>query len=78
MTGYYTAGILLCLIGEPHIYENCLAKRSSIAFPTNEMCVEAIAAQIEMLPSTLDMDKVEIVEIKCIEWVPEKPKDKDL
>lgn len=67
--GYYTAGFLLCLIGEPQEYKNCLVYRSNFAFPTEQICQAAMVEQSKMLPVMFDMEAYELVNVKCIGWL---------
>jgi len=71
-TGYYTAGILLCLIGEPQNYENCLVYRSSVAYPTLKMCQEDIVSKFDIVPRMFDQEAFEVIDVKCVSWLPEK------
>lgn len=73
-TGYYTAGILLCLVGEPQTYENCLVYRSSVAYPSLEVCQSDIATKFELLPYMFDMKSFEVKDVKCVAWMTEKNK----
>jgi hypothetical protein len=74
LLGYYTAGFLLCLIGEPQEYKNCMVYRSPFAFPTEELCHVSIIEQHEMLWYNFDNESFEIVNVKCVEWLPERKK----
>lgn len=70
--GYYTAGFLLCLIGEPQNFENCLVYRSRAAYPTEQICQADMIKQSQMLWFNFDPESFEVVDIKCVEWLPEK------
>ena len=69
LLGYYTAGFLLCLIGETHEYKNCIAYRSPNSYSTEENCMKALFAQRQMLWYSVDPELYEIIDIKCIEWL---------
>jgi hypothetical protein len=74
LLGYYTAGFLLCLIGEPNTYESCRVYRSPNAYPTEEMCMMDLARQYQFIPYIFDPELFEIIDVKCIEWIaPGKP-----
>lgn len=72
LLGYYTAGFFLCLIGEPQEYKNCLVYRSPNAYPTEEMCQVEMIKQSQLLWYMFDPKAFEIVDVKCIEWLPER------
>jgi|DEB0MinimDraft_10_1074344.scaffolds.fasta_scaffold233899_2 hypothetical protein len=67
--GYYTAGFLICLIGQTPSYDTCRVYRSPNAYPTEEMCMENLARQYQFLPYTFDPDTTEVIDVKCIEWI---------
>ena len=68
--GYWTGQILLCMIGEPQTFESCVLIRSPTAFPTEEICQMSIVDQIKMMPQNDFLRKLEIVDIKCVDWLP--------
>lgn len=70
--GYWTGQILLCMIGEPATFESCVLIRSPTAFPTEQICQMSIVDQINMMPLSKDLNKLEIVDIKCVDWIPKK------
>lgn len=72
LLGYYTAGFFLCLIGEPQEYQNCIVYRSPNSFPTEEICHASLVEQGEMLWYMFDQKSFEVVDIRCIEWLPPK------
>ena len=72
LLGYYTAGFFLCLIGEPQEYQNCIVYRSPNSFPTEEICHSSLVKQGEMLWYMFDQESFEVVDIRCIEWLPPK------
>ena len=69
LLGYYTAGFLLCLIGEPQEYKNCIVYRSPNSYPTEEVCMKSLFMQRQMLWYNIDPESYEIVDIKCVEWL---------
>lgn len=75
MSGYFTAGVLLCLIGEPAEYKNCMLYRSTLAYPTETSCYEALQNQLGLMYVMFDMEAYEIREVKCVGWLstPKKP-----
>ena len=69
LLGYYTAGFLLCLIGEPQEYKNCIVYRSPNSYPTEETCMKSLFMQRQMLWYNINPESYEIIDIKCIEWL---------
>ena len=71
LTGYFTAGFLLCKIGEVAEYHNCIVYRSPFAFPTEQLCQNSLIEQSKILPKLFDFENtVYIKDVKCIEWLP--------
>ena len=68
--GYWTGQILLCMIGEPQTFESCVLIRSPTAFPTEEICQMSIVDQIRMMPANPALSRLEIIDIKCVDWLP--------
>jgi len=69
--GIYTAGLLICLIGQPQTYDTCVITRAPLAFPTEEQCFKSVAANLKVIPYKFNMELYEIVDIKCTNWLPE-------
>ena len=69
LLGYYTAGFLLCLTGEPQEYKNCIVYRSSNSYSTEENCMKSLYMQRQMLFYNVDLKLYEIIDIKCVEWL---------
>lgn len=67
--GYYTAGFLMCLIGEPMNYDTCRVYRSKNAYPTQQSCMEDLALQAQLVPYVFNPDDYYIADVKCIEWI---------
>ena len=70
LLGYFTAGFFLCAVDQPHQYNTCFVYRSPNSYPTEEYCQAAMVEQSKMLWYLFDPSKYEIVDIKCIEWLP--------
>lgn len=69
LLGYYTAGFLLCLIGEPQEYKNCIVYRSPNSYPTEEVCMKSLFMQRQMLWYNVNPESYEIIDVKCVEWL---------
>ena len=70
LTGYFTGGFLMCLLGEPYSYSNCMVYRSNFAYPTEQECQDALIEQSVNMRLRFDPDVYEIANAKCIEWLP--------
>jgi len=58
------------MIGEPQSFETCILIRSPTAFPTEEICQMSIVEQINMMPQNDFLTNFQIVDIKCVDWLP--------
>jgi len=66
----YTATLLMCLIGEPQTYMSCEITNGQWKFPSEGACQQAVVFKVtEMYEQTRLLDKYEIVDIKCTNWL---------
>lgn len=70
--GYWTGQILLCMIGEPATFESCVLIRSPTAFPTEQICQMSVLDQINTMSLGKDLSRLDIIDVKCVNWIPEK------
>lgn len=67
----YTATIVMCLIGKEASYKNCDIMNAEFKYPTEEMCQKVLGSKIEIIQyQSRLLDKYEIVDVKCIQWIP--------
>lgn len=69
MNGYFTAGILLCFTGLEPSYDTCMAYRSPTAYPTEQMCQEAIVNEFNIISDRFNLELYDIISIKCDNWL---------
>lgn len=69
----FTAGIMMCLLGEPMNYVNCSVIQSDFRYPTEERCWDAINGQMAILPYQNHLGKFEPRYAQCVMWI--QPKD---
>lgn len=72
--GYYTAGFMMCLIGKVQDYNNCILYRSPNAYPTEQICQASLIKQSERIWFMFDQESFEVVDVKCVEWLPTRKK----
>lgn len=66
----FTATILMCLIGEPQNYTSCEVTNGQFKFPSEGACQQAVVYRVtDLYEKTRLMDKYEIVDMKCTNWL---------
>ena len=65
----FTAGIMMCLLGEPMNYINCSIIQSDLRYPTEERCWDAVNTQMAMLPYQGLSERYEPRYAQCIMWI---------
>ena len=68
----FTAGIMMCLLGEPMNYINCSIIQSDFRYPTEERCCDAINNQMAMLQFQDLSDRYQPRYAQCIMWIEPK------
>lgn len=70
----YTAAILICLTDQPRTYDTCQVINAHFKYHTEEQCWLAINGQIKYQNDNLLKVGYELVDAKCIEWLPKTEK----
>jgi len=73
----YTAAILVCMTTEIQTYDTCSVINSEWKYYTENQCWASINSKIESLknyPEIGKLDKYEVVDAKCISWLPTSTK----
>lgn len=65
---------MFCLIDQPHTYENCQVVNAHFKYVSEEQCWSSINRQIEYQNDNLQKIGYELVDAKCISWIPEEKK----
>jgi hypothetical protein len=62
----FTAAIYVCLIGEPHTYQNCEVVEGKVKFETEQQCMSVVVNKVNSLyENTPIMERYEIIDLKC-------------
>jgi len=70
----YTAAVMFCLMDKPHTYTNCQVINAHFKYSSEEQCWSAINGQIQYQEMNLRQLGYELIDAKCISWIPEEKK----
>jgi hypothetical protein len=69
MSGIFEAVVVMCLVGHPATYENCVFERAINIFESKEACETMLYKRAETLHIDYDINKLYIVIFECHNWL---------